>query len=134
MLVATVKSVMLESCSKKISKCPRKKCAVESLFVNLRPKSLYLGIFHFFRLTIRLIYSSSRSTEHWFSQSCSFGLVSFLLTLVFVLQWLSLHWEMLIMLLSQFPLTSHRFIAYLMTILVLIGMVLLSFERCSMGG
>ena len=31
----------------------------------------------------------------------------FLLTLVFVLQWLSLHWELLIMLLSQFPLTSH---------------------------
>ena len=28
-----------------------------------------------------------------------------LLTLVFVLQWLSLHWEILIMLLSQFPLT-----------------------------
>ena len=26
-------------------------------------------------------------------------------TLVFVLQWLSLHWEILIMLLSQFPLT-----------------------------
>ena len=30
----------------------------------------------------------------------------FLLTLVFVLQWLSLHWEILIML-SQFPLTFH---------------------------
>ena len=29
----------------------------------------------------------------------------YLLTLVFVLQWLSLHWEILIMLLSQFPLT-----------------------------
>ena len=29
----------------------------------------------------------------------------FLLMLVFVLQWLSLHWEILIMLLSQFPLT-----------------------------
>ena len=29
----------------------------------------------------------------------------FLLTLVFVLQWLSLHWKILIMLLSQFPLT-----------------------------
>ena len=28
-----------------------------------------------------------------------------LLTLVFVLQWLSLHWKILIMLLSQFPLT-----------------------------
>ena len=29
----------------------------------------------------------------------------FLWTLIFVLQWLSLHWEILIMLLSQFPLT-----------------------------
>ena len=32
----------------------------------------------------------------------------FLLTLVFVLQWLSLHWESLIMLLSQFSLTFHQ--------------------------
>ena len=32
----------------------------------------------------------------------------FLLMLVFVLQWLSLHWEILIMLLSQFPLTFHH--------------------------
>ena len=32
----------------------------------------------------------------------------FLLTLVFVLQWLSLHLEILIMLLSQFPLTFHQ--------------------------
>ena len=32
----------------------------------------------------------------------------FLLTLVFVLQRLSLHWEILIMLLSQFPLTFHH--------------------------
>ena len=59
-----------------------------------------------------------------------FWIYLFLLTLVFVLQWLSLHWEILIMLLSQFPLTFHqihngmpRFIAWLMTILVLIGMV-----------
>ena len=34
-----------------------------------------------------------------------FWVYSFLLTLVFVLQWLSLHWEILTMLLSQFPLT-----------------------------
>ena len=54
----------------------------------------------------------------------------FLLTLVFVLQWLFPHWEILIMLLSQFPLTFHQilngiphFIAWLMTILMLIGMV-----------
>ena len=59
-----------------------------------------------------------------------FWIYLFLLMLVFVLQWLSLHWEILIMLLSQFPLTFHhihndlsRFIALLMTILVLIGMV-----------
>ena len=52
------------------------------------------------------------------------------LMLVFVLQWLSHHWEILIMLLSQFPLTFHQiynriphFIGWLMTILVLIGMV-----------
>ena len=32
----------------------------------------------------------------------------FLLMLVFVLQWLSLHWEILIMLLPQFPLTFHQ--------------------------
>ena len=50
----------------------------------------------------------------------------FLLMLVFVLQWLSIHWEILIMLLSQFPLTLHpihngmlHFIAQLITILVL---------------
>ena len=59
-----------------------------------------------------------------------FWIYLFLLMLVFVLQWLSLHWEILIMLLSQFPLTFHqihkgipRFIAQPMTILVLIGMV-----------
>ena len=47
--------------------------------------------------------------------------------LVFVLQWLSLHWEILIMLLSQFPLTFQqtqnripRFIVWAMTIFVLI--------------
>ena len=34
-----------------------------------------------------------------------FWIYSFLLMLVFVLQWLSVHWEILIMLLSQFPLT-----------------------------
>ena len=32
----------------------------------------------------------------------------FLLMLLFVPQWLSLHWEILIMLLSQFPLTFHQ--------------------------
>ena len=54
----------------------------------------------------------------------------FLLMLVFVLQWLSLHWEILIMLSPQFPLTFHHihnrmlhFIELSMAILVLIGMV-----------
>ena len=57
-----------------------------------------------------------------------FWIYLFLLMLVFVLQWLSLHWEILIMLLPQFPLTFHniynrmpRFIPLLMTILMLIG-------------
>ena len=59
-----------------------------------------------------------------------FWIYFFLLTLVFVLQWFSLHWEILIILLSQFPLTFQHihnrmpcFIALLMTVLVLIGMV-----------
>ena len=37
-----------------------------------------------------------------------FWISFFLLTLVFVLQRLSLHWEILIMLLSQFPLIFHQ--------------------------
>ena len=37
------------------------------------------------------------------SHSPAFSLYFFLLALVFLLQWLSLHWEILIMLLSQFP-------------------------------
>ena len=52
----------------------------------------------------------------------------------FVLQWLSLQWEILIMLLSQFPLTFQqihngmlRFIALLVTILVLIETVFVIF-------
>ena len=56
----------------------------------------------------------------------------FLLMLVFVLQWLSLHWEILIMLRSQFPLTFHHshngmpcFNALLLTIPVLIETVFL---------
>ena len=59
-----------------------------------------------------------------------FWIYFLLLMLVFVLQWLSVHWEILIMLLSQFPLTFHQihngmpcFIAYFMIILVLIGTV-----------
>ena len=57
-----------------------------------------------------------------------FWIYFFLLMLLFVLQWLSLHWEILIMLLAHFRSTFHQihnrmpcFIALLMTILVLIG-------------
>ena len=59
-----------------------------------------------------------------------FWIYFFFLTLVFVLQSLSLHWEILIMLLSQFSLIFHyilnripHFITLLMTILVLIAAV-----------
>ena len=59
-----------------------------------------------------------------------FWIYFFLLALVFALQWLSLHCEILIMFLGQFPLAFRQihngmpgFIAKLMTILVLIGMV-----------
>ena len=49
-------------------------------------------------------YLSYLETWLWLSQpSSSFGFISFLL-LVFVLQWRSLHWKILFMLLSQFPL------------------------------
>ena len=64
-----------------------------------------------------------------------FWISFFLLTLVFVLQWLSLHWEILIILFSQFLLTFHHihkgmscFIALLMAVLVLIGMVFKIFK------
>ena len=48
-----------------------------------------------------------------------------LLVLVFVLQWLSIHWEILIMLLFQFPLTFQQTENKIprFNILVLIGMV-----------
>ena len=59
-----------------------------------------------------------------------FWISFFLLMLVFVLQWGSLQWEILIMLLSQFALTFHHtnngishFIALLMNILMLIGTI-----------
>ena len=58
-----------------------------------------------------------------------FWISFFLLMLVVVLQWFSLHWEILIML-PQFRLTFHQiqnrmpcFITWLMTILMLIGTV-----------
>ena len=60
-----------------------------------------------------------------------FWIYFFPLMLVIVLQWLSLHWEILIILLSQIWLTFHQtqdrmpcFITQLMTILELIRMVL----------
>ena len=59
-----------------------------------------------------------------------FWISFFLLMLIFLLQWLSLHWEILIMCLSQFLLTFCQihnrmpcFNRYLMTILMLIGVV-----------
>ena len=41
------------------------------------------------------------------SQSCSLDLFLFLLILVFILQWLSFHCKILIISVSQFPLTIH---------------------------
>ena len=59
-----------------------------------------------------------------------FWIYFFFLTPVFVLQWFFFHWEILIILLSQFSLALQQtqsrmphFIAWLMTILMLIGMV-----------
>ena len=64
-----------------------------------------------------------------------FWIYLFLLVLVFILQWLSLHWEILIFFLCQFPLTFIKLKAgwpvsllalwlfYLVTIYVLIGFV-----------
>ena len=72
-----------------------------------------------------LLGSHTRSLTVWL-----FWIYFFLLMLVFLPQWFSFHWETLIVFLSQFPLTFHHihneipnFIALLMTILVLIGMV-----------
>ena len=41
-----------------------------------------------------------------------FWIYLFLLMVVFVLQWVSLHWKILIMLFSQFPLTNFCWFAY----------------------
>ena len=69
-----------------------------------------------------------------------FWIYLFLLMLVFVLQWFSLHWEILIMFMSQFPLTFYQihsempcFIAWLMTILVLIGTVFVTISEMCHG-
>ena len=63
-----------------------------------------------------------------------------LVSIVFVLKSLSLHWEILTMLLFQFPLTFHqsyngkpRFMASLMTILEFIGMVLVTIGKMFQG-
>ena len=70
-----------------------------------------------------------------------FWIYLFLLTVVFVLQWISLRWEILIMLLSQFPLTFHELkTGYPVSLYRLwlfscwLGQSLWSFERCFMGG
>ena len=64
------------------------------------------------------------------SHSLALWIYFLLLILVFVIQQLFLHWEILIMSLSPFPLTFHRtqnvmpcFITYLMTILAMIRTV-----------
>ena len=64
------------------------------------------------------------------SHSPALWIYFLLLILVFVIQQLFLHWEILIMSLSPFPLTFHRtqnvmpcFITYLMTILAMIRTV-----------
>ena len=67
-----------------------------------------------------------------------FRIYFFLLTLVFVLQWLSLHWEILIMWLSPcyFHWLSIRCPVSLLSLwlfLCWLGWYLWSFERCSMG-
>ena len=83
-------------------------------------------------------YSSQMTLLRWLTfllgsqtvifQVMLFWIYFFLLMLVFVLQWLSLHCEILIMFLSQFSLTFHHIqngmahvMALLMTILVVIG-------------
>ena len=70
-----------------------------------------------------------------------FWIYLFLLMLIFILQWLSLHWEILIMLLSSFHWLSIKFTAgcpvllhSLWLFLCWLGQSSWSFERCSMGG
>ena len=97
---------------------------VEVLSINPSAKVFVLGDFNvhheawltYFGETDRLVTDSvsndlthlvkfpTRITDY---DSCSPALLVcfFFLTLVFVLQWPSLHWEILIMLLHQFPLT-----------------------------
>ena len=69
-----------------------------------------------------------------------FWICSFPLMLVIVLHWVSRHWEILTMLLLQFPLTFHQihngilsFITLLKTILVLIRMILVIISEMSHG-
>ena len=69
-----------------------------------------------------------------------FWIYFYFLMLVFVVQWLFLHWKILIMLLSQFPLTfcqtqNKMTCSYcsLWLFFCWLGWSLWSFERCSMG-
>ena len=69
-----------------------------------------------------------------------FWVYFFVLMLVFVPQWLSLHLVILVMLLSQFSLTFHQihsgmslFIVQLMTIILLIGMVFVIIREMFLG-
>ena len=70
-----------------------------------------------------------------------FWIAFFLLTLIFVLQWLSLQWGILMIMLSQFPLLSIIFttrcpilLHCLWLFLCWIGQSSWSFDRCSIGG
>ena len=60
----------------------------------------------------------------------------FLLTLVFVLQWLSLHWENLIMFLAQSLLTFYQIHNGRLRLIISVWSLQSSwsFESCSMGG
>ena len=70
-----------------------------------------------------------------------FWIYLFLLMLIFILRWLSLHWEILIMLLSSFHWLSVKFTAECPVLLhswwlfsCWLGQSSWSFERCSIGG
>ena len=83
-----------------------------------------------FQMTLLRWWTSLLASQIMVLTVLLFWFFLFLLMLVFVLQWLSLHWEILILFLSQFPLTFHhihngtpRFMALLMTVLLLIGTV-----------
>ena len=62
-------------------------------------------LFYNFSISNDLMQMVNFPTQISVTLTVLFWIYLFLLTLVFVLQWLSIHWEILIMLLSQLPLT-----------------------------